>query len=627
MPRFSCNEIDKKTTPLFLASLCLAAAASLLFASLKPLREVDANPASEREWIQKTFSDFRAGTFEDGGANLYVTAAGQIRSIYTFDYNRDGANDILFPCGHDVNDAPPTYLYMNGGQGLDERYRWELLNDGAKSGLVSDLNKDGFPDIVVCGTSNGMATRVPLDSIVYYGNGQGFFPTSSTRLPTFYAESVTQADLNGDGWDDLIFTQSKDLPVLVYWNGPDGFNVCRKTELPIKCSHLLAGDIDGDGRPDLLAVTSSGVNVYHGNGHSVDTDPILRLDAPGATRCIAFDLDKDGKLDIVVANGKPDSNSYVFWNDGKDFTARPRTELPTMRASGCAAGDLNSDGYPDLAFSNTSLKDGRKGEINSVVYWGSKAGFSKEQRLELPTQWASQCAIGDINGDGFPDLVFVNRTSLTRLDTESFVYWGGRDGLSVKRRQTLPTSGATDLVIADVNGDHRPDVVFFNGAAGFNGDRYLRVYWNDGKGGFSTERKLEIPASDCISPVCADFNNDGYLDWAVPNSSEYTLPGEGADRGTYIYWGDASGIWSERKRSTFKTHSAFGAVTADLNHDGYLDLVVPQSGDPEHRQLIFWGGPDGFKDDHTSALHTPNPIGATLADFNKDGWLDIVITE
>jgi len=103
-------------------------------------------------WVQNSFSDFRAGTFEDGGANLYVTASGEIRSIYTFDYNRDGANDIMFVDGHNVNDAPPTYLYLNNGQGLDHRFRWALLNEGAKSGLVSDLNHDGFPDVVVCGT-------------------------------------------------------------------------------------------------------------------------------------------------------------------------------------------------------------------------------------------------------------------------------------------------------------------------------------------------------------------------------------------------------------------------------------------------------------------------------------------
>src|SRR5688572_30049333 len=70
-------------------------------------------------WIQNSFDAFRAGHAEDGGANLYVTKEGVLRSIYTFDYNRDGANDVMFVQSHDSSDAPPTFIYMNSAeQGL-----------------------------------------------------------------------------------------------------------------------------------------------------------------------------------------------------------------------------------------------------------------------------------------------------------------------------------------------------------------------------------------------------------------------------------------------------------------------------------------------------------------------------
>jgi hypothetical protein len=372
-------------------------------------------------WVQNGFADFRAGTFEDGGANLYVTASGQIRSIYTFDYNRDGANDIMFVDGHNVNDAPPTYLYLNNGRGLDSRFRWALLNDGAKSGLVSDLNRDGFPEVVVCGTSNGMATRAPLDSIVYVGSDKGFFPTEAVRLPTFYPSSVVNADLNRDGWDDLVFPQSGDRNAVIYWNSKSGFDAGKKTELLIKGTYFSAGDLNGDGLKDLLVVTAEGVNVYRGNGQTFDLVPVMRLVAPGATRALAADLNLDGRADLVIANGNHSADSWVFWNDGKKFASQKPTRLPTSRASGCAVGDLNADGNPDLVFANTSLEDGRTGKINSVVYWGSKTGFNRESKLELPTEWASQCGVGDINHDGYPDVVFANRTSLASMDTESCV--------------------------------------------------------------------------------------------------------------------------------------------------------------------------------------------------------------
>lgn len=614
-------------TQLACLILALFGTVSFVFAAELVFHRQETSGTYEQTWVQTSFADFRAGVFEDSGANLYVTASGEIRSIYTFDYNRDGANDVLFVSGHNIYDAPPTYLYMNNGRGLDAKFRWELLNDGSRAGLVSDLNKDGFPDVVLCGTTNAMATRVPLDSIIYHGSDKGFFPTAATRLPTFYAYSVARADFNGDGWDDLVFTQSGSRPTLIFWNGPNGFDDDRRTELSIQASHVTTADMNGDKRIDLVAVTSAGVDVYLGDGRSLEREPVVRLEIPGATRALPVDLNADGKPEIVVAHGAPAASSYIYWNDGGNFSRRPRTELPTTRAAGVAAGDLNSDGYPDLAFANSSLEDTRQGEINSVVYWGGRNGFDANRRLELPTRWASQCGIGDINGDGFPDLVFANRTSIRSQDTESFVYWGGREGIDVRNRQELPTRGAADLCIEDANGDGLTDLVFFNGVGGINGYGHLRIYWNDKRGSFSTERKLEIPAYDSFSAVCADFDNDGNLDWAVPNSYEYAVQGEGVDQGSFVYWGDASGQWSERRRTTLKTRTASGVVSADLNRDGYLDLVIPQYADPERRQLIFWGGAGGFRDDRTTALHMPNPRGVTLADFNKDGWLDIVIAD
>ena len=119
-------------------------AAAALLSALCPTWSTAA--AADEVWVQDSFEDFRAGVFEDGGANLYATRAAQLRSIYTFDYNRDGANDVLFVCGHNVNDAPPTYLYMSGGgnSGVDTRHRWALRNDGAAWARVQE-NLRGLP--------------------------------------------------------------------------------------------------------------------------------------------------------------------------------------------------------------------------------------------------------------------------------------------------------------------------------------------------------------------------------------------------------------------------------------------------------------------------------------------------
>ena len=189
---------------------------------------------------------------------------------------------------------------------------------------------------MLCAAGNGMATRTPLDAFVYYGNapangGPALFPTNSVRLPTFLSHAVARVDLDGDGWDDLVFTQSG-KPMLVYWNSDHGFDPCKRNELPIIASYVTAADIDGDHRLDLVAITSSGIEVYHNNGHGIDSNMLVCLAVKNASRCAAVDLNADGRPDIVVAVDAVNSNSLVFWNDGKQFSSAKPTELPTTRA-------------------------------------------------------------------------------------------------------------------------------------------------------------------------------------------------------------------------------------------------------------------------------------------------------
>src|SRR5690349_13355867 len=85
-------------------------------------------------WIDSSFDDFRKGASDDGGVNLYQAADGTVRTTMSFDYDRDGANDLLFVCSHNNNYAPPAYVYMNDKNGFDPRFRWVLLNEGAYGG-------------------------------------------------------------------------------------------------------------------------------------------------------------------------------------------------------------------------------------------------------------------------------------------------------------------------------------------------------------------------------------------------------------------------------------------------------------------------------------------------------------
>lgn len=582
---------------------------------------VQAAPAEEA-WVQETFSDFRQGEAEDGGVNLYVTAQGSVRSIYTFDYNQDGANDVLFVNAHNTDYAPPTYIYMNTSEGLDLRYRWALLNDGTASGVVADLNRNGKADIVLTGASNGM-NRMALDAYIYYGTERGFVPTERMKLPTHFSYSVAAGDIDGNGWLDLVFTQ-RGQPLIVYWNENGRFNPNRHTLLETAGSYVQLVDLDGDSQLDLVVVSDDRLVILPGTGRGFDESAATTLEVPNASRFCISDLDADGHLDLVVAatTPAPAGKSSIIWGGPNGFDRRPRTELPTTRATGCAVADFNQDGFLDLAFANQAGEDFAQGDIGSVIYWGGSQGYSVDRRTELPTEWPTQVVAGDLNEDGYPDLVFVNQMNEFSMDTRSFVYWGGKDGFQPENRIEILSHGALDAGIADVDNDGRPDLIVYNAMAGTNSSQDSVIYWNDGQGGFSTERVTNLKTWASIGSVAADLNQSGYVDLVIPNSHENAL--WRPDQSSSIFWGGPKGF-SNENRQDLQTITALTVNAADFNRDGYLDLLFTQWKD-DGRNRIYWGSASGFSEENVSVLKSNFTIGTAIVDLNRDGWLDIIFS-
>src|SRR5262249_50755069 len=129
----------------------------------------------------------------------------------------------------------------------------------------------------------------------------------------------------------------------------------------------------------------------------------------------------------------------IYFADGKDFKARPRIELPTMGASAVGAGDLNGDGRPELVFSNQRVLNQQN--IPSCVFWNDAGQFRAQNRTELETQGSVANAIGDVNNDGLPDVVFFNFEGNFRDGpSASQIYWGdGTRNFSPLRSLEIPT--------------------------------------------------------------------------------------------------------------------------------------------------------------------------------------------
>ncbi|MDE2728847.1 MAG: VCBS repeat-containing protein, partial [Gemmatimonadota bacterium] len=115
-------------------------------------------------WITRGFEAFRRGAFSNGGQNLYVSRAGVLQRIHQFDLDRDGYVDLVFCNSQNHGEKPPVTVYHDVFGRTTSRF---LPSDGARTGVVADLNGDGYDDLVVGMFYNGI--RRDLNAFLYYG--------------------------------------------------------------------------------------------------------------------------------------------------------------------------------------------------------------------------------------------------------------------------------------------------------------------------------------------------------------------------------------------------------------------------------------------------------------------------
>jgi FG-GAP-like repeat len=624
---------------------CLVSLAVVLLATW-PAGAVYAGSA----WRQNTYEDFRQGVSDDGGVNLYAAADGTVRTIYTFDYNRDGANDILIISGHDNAYSPPTYIYLNDkSDGFDGRFRWLLLGNGAAGGAFADLDGNGYQDAILCGTSNG-ANFVALDAVVYFGSERGYATRASTRLPTYQSKSVAVIDCDGDGRLDLVFAQGQHPGLIIYYNSPDGFDPSRKGEMDLGAvSHTLVTDFNRDGRDDLTVLSGDQLLVYFANDQGIgnSADVTVKVNGAGGRYTVA-DLDGDGNLDVVVTNNKPtrlditgatvdssDAGTLIYFGDGRGgFTSRAPVALPGVSSRDVAVADFNRDGRPDIALANFGA-DNATGDVPTIIYWGSDEGYKPEHALRIETRFATSVKAADLDGDGWPDLAIACYRDDLSHNVDSYIYYNRNGTFTPENRVAVATLGAVNIAIGDADHDGRPDVMFLNVVDGTNGLTDSVIFWNDGAGRFGPERSSAIEGRDPFTHVAADLDLDGQLDLVLANSYEYARYRE---EGSYLYWGGdgREADWTPKRRILLPTDFATGVVAADFNKDGWLDLAFAQIGESvdervefqttSKRSPVFWGSADGYSADRMTWLPVENPRGLTTGDLNRDGWLDLIYT-
>ncbi|WP_207512571.1 FG-GAP-like repeat-containing protein [Longitalea luteola] len=335
---------------------------------------------------------------------------------------------------------------------------------------LGDFNLDGKPDLVV---SKGSSATVSVLTNTSSANSLSFAPRIELAATGTAHEDVATGDLDGDGKLDFVLTNPHGPnSVSVYRNTTNGsvISFAGKIDLPVVNSPygVAIGDVDGDGKPDIVTVNSgTGANVVsvHRNistpgNISFDT----KIDLPGGVGPFSVkiaDLDADAKPEIIVT-GQYASSSHLSVLKNTSVVGTISFQTPLQLANlpapfSVAVGDLNADSKPDIV---AAVAGATAIIVKRNTSTPGMLSFSAQQDYFSTGGYPWGVAITDFDGDGKPDVVASNNQGnsvsvLQNTTTTSSISFASRVDYAVGADPSIVTCG-------DLNGDGRSDIIAAN---------------------------------------------------------------------------------------------------------------------------------------------------------------------
>jgi hypothetical protein len=397
--------------------------------------------------------------------------------VAIFDYDGDGRNDIFIVNGTRLNPAgaSPPQLYHNEGNGhfRDVAKAAGLTSTGWGQGVcVGDFDNDGHPDMLVTYYGHNILYRNRGDGTFEDVTAKAKLATTGIR----YGSGCSFVDYDRDGYLDLAVANYVDLD-LSKTPRPGQSDFCEWKSIPVMCgprglpkAHnvlyhnnrdgtftdvseaagflkpggryslgVVAADFDNDGWPDIYIACDMTPSLYFHNLHNGT------FEERGAEAGVAFnfdgalqagmgvavaDYDNDGLLDIAKTNFSGDLTSLFHNDDGKFFTDLSREAGLKARQYlgwGVAFIDVDDDGWRDLIVANGHVYPEVEGKQlgdtylqPTVLYHNLGNGKFKDITAEAGPAFqvprpARGLAVGDLDGDGRPEIVIVNMNSVPSL--------------------------------------------------------------------------------------------------------------------------------------------------------------------------------------------------------------------
>jgi Bacterial Ig-like domain (group 3)/FG-GAP-like repeat len=565
-------------------------------------------------------------------------------TLATADLNGDGINDIVVvSLQADTSTSGEVSVLLGKSDGTFQPVQNTPINVAATSVTLDDMNGDGKLDLVVTGVATpGVA--------VLLGKGNGTLGDEIDGPSGASGQSAATADLNGDGKKDVALSSGQILlgkgdgtldllPGTLSTVAPTGGN-------PDVGKGIAAADFNKDGVVDLAVANglTATVDIYLGQGDGTFTYKYSFASLYGQQSIQATDIDGDGNPDLFIGT----SSGGVFLTDaytGGIFESALGNGDGTFHSAGDAylpnnpgqqfitffdLADFNGDSKPDIVSidvdaTNTTPQlrvrdgssDGKFTELASTAINvpGLTGGQSNTSAL----------VAADLNGDAKQDVVFAT-TPLGSSNSTISVAAGNGDG-TFAAQADYPSPGVVlALVVADINGDGKPDIVFVSdpsnqGVADLT-HTVIEAMLNKGNGIFQAAQPIS-PQANLQALTVADVNGDGKQDLVVSTSNGFTS----STGNVLVYLGNGDGTFQNPSSLSAGTYP--GPVTiADMNNDGHLDIVVYTTDSNSSPLLdILLGNGDGTFQTATSSQLPQNVVtGLAVADMNGDKKPDVVLT-
>ncbi|CAF1065961.1 unnamed protein product [Rotaria sordida] len=577
--------------------------------------------------------------------------------LVTGDFNHDNLLDIVV-----ANSGTNSIgIFLNYGNKTFASQMTFSTEDHSRpiSVATGDFNNDTHLDIAV-------ANYDSHNIGIFLGYGNGSFANQTTfSTGASHPVSIAVGDLNNDHWLDIVVANNgtNNIGILLgYENGSFGDPITYFTGYDSFPHFIAIDDLNNDHNLDIVVANygTNNVGVFLGYGNGNFTPQIIYSTSPqsGPYSIVVNDFNKDGQLDIAVANsGKNNVGIFLGYRNGT-FTSQTTYSIsPGSRPQSIIVGDFNQDNELDIAVSNHdtnnicvlvgygngsfAIPTMHSTDTDSIPFAMTVGDFDNNNQSDIavanfgtnnilmligyvlmqsksPTAYSTgigslpyHITIGDINNDTNLDLVVANSGTGTLG-----IFLGYGNG-SFQEQITYPSTknaGVRGLILSDLDEDHQLDIVVAN-----SNDETLGILYGYGNGSFTSV--VTYFTGSPSSPrwiTINDFNNDNHLDIVFTDQVSGYI-------GIFLGYGNRT--FGNLMRFFFGHKSQlFGIAAGDFNHDDNLDVAVADYGTGNIG--IFLGSGNGSFTLFTlcSTGDKSHVSSVTVVDLNNDTYLDFVVT-